>query len=81
MIITSLICFFISGKSFSKNDKSRGFISGIKIGLIYSIIFLIITLIFFRSDFKLLNIIYYIFIVLSSMFGGMMSSYNKENTK
>ena len=26
MIITSLICFLVSGREFSKNDKSKGYI-------------------------------------------------------
>lgn len=78
MVMSSLICFLIGGRSFSKNNKSKGFISGLKIGLIYSVIFLILTLIFFSNNFKLFNVIYYILIIISTMFGGMLSNYTKE---
>ena len=82
MIITSLICFLVSGREFSKNDKSKGYISGLKIGLIYSILFLVITFIFFNNDFKVFNLIYYILIIISSIFGGMLGNYvNKEKNK
>ena len=79
MIIISLFCFLFSGKNFSKFDKSRGFLSGLKIGLIYVILFLTITFIFWNNNFKITNLIYYVFIILFSMFGGMLNNYNNEN--
>lgn len=81
LIISVLICFLISGRNFSKIDKSRGFISGLKIGLIYSVLFLIITLIFWKDNFKLIDLIYYILLSISSMFGGMLSNYKIDEIK
>ena len=79
MIITSLLCFFISGRLFTKKDKSKKIISGLKIGIIYDILFLIITLIFLRNTFSPFNIIYYLLILLSTIFGSITN--NKENYK
>ncbi len=70
MIISS-ITIIMGGYKIGKNSIKKGWLEGIKFGLIIISIFLVIVLIF-KFDFSIKNLIYYLIILLSSVFGGMI---------
>ena len=69
-IITMIISILIGCIYLGKNSKSKGWFEGLKIGLGISILFLLIIFLGFES-FSLKNLIYYLVIILTSMFGSM----------
>lgn len=69
-IILTALGFFIINALASKNINEKGFILGIKLGLIFVLFMILINLIFFKSSFSLERIIYYIILIFSSILGG-----------
>ena len=54
----------------SKNITEKGYILGIKLGLLFVIFMILINLIFFKSGFNIDRIIYYTILIISSILGG-----------
>ncbi len=71
-MILILGIFIFGGFYLSKRSKKRGFLEGIKIGLIVCIFFLLITLLGFNSSFEFRSIIYYLILIVASMTGGII---------
>ncbi len=69
IILTSL-SFFIISTIASKKSPEKGYILGIKLGLLMVLILIIVNLIFFRSKINIDRIIYYIILIISSILGG-----------
>lgn len=75
-IITMFIVMFIGGFVTSKKCTSKGWKEGLKIGIIFIIILFLINILFIHQfDFK--NIIYFIILIISSIFGGMIGILKK----
>ena len=70
MIITFIIMGFLKGKS----SNNKGYLQGLKIGGILVVILFMIS--FF--NFSLKTIIYYIILLLSSVFGAMIGINKKK---
>jgi len=69
-IILITIVFFLVSAIASGNTKEKGYLLGIKLGVLF-IFFLILTnLILFKSPFNIDRIIYYIILFVSSVLGG-----------
>lgn len=70
--IILFICYLISGYYIGYNSNKKGFIEGIKIGLIISVILILLNLIIF-GNIKLTYLIYYLLLIgistLGSIFG------------
>ena len=79
-MILILGTFIFSGFYLSKRSKKRGFLEGIKIGLIISVLYLLITLLGFNSSFEWRNIIYYLILIVSSMTGGIIGKQGRNIT-
>lgn len=80
-ILISFIAIIVG--SFKQGIKStkRGFLEGLKIGLLFTIFYMLINLIFFKL-FAIKNLLYYILILFVSMCGGMLGiSKRKEEKK
>ena len=75
-----IILSVLFGTSFvlGKNTKKNGYLEGMKFGIFDILIFLIISVIFFRSDFKLRIILYYIILLITSVLGSMIGI-NRSN--
>lgn len=69
VILTAISFFFISVMASQKN-KEKGYILGIKLGLIFVIFLILINLILFKSKISLDRFIYYLILISSSILGG-----------
>ena len=65
----------------AKKSNTRGFITGLKTGGIFILILLLINLIFFQSQFKFLRILYYLILLITSLFGAIIGINTKKNTE
>lgn len=65
------IMSFILGVFMGKKTTKKGYLEGLKIGLIITIILFILNLIFYRSI-NLNTFVYYLIIVVGSIFGSML---------
>ncbi len=70
-IIISLTIMFIGGFLIGKKTNNKGWLEGLKIGLFFIILLFILNLIFVR-EFNFKSIIYYLILLISSSFGGMI---------
>lgn len=77
-LITFLIVIFINSFILGKKAKSKGYLEGIKLSLFIIIIFLLFTL--FTKSFTIKYLLYYLIILITSAFGGMVGiSIKKES--
>lgn len=70
IIAMSLITFLLALKS-GKKILKRGYLEGLKLGLIDIIILIVLNLIFFKAEFNIKMIIYYAIIIITSILGSM----------
>lgn len=78
-IIILLLNIFISTYILGKKTSKRGYLEGIKFSLIIIILFLLLTLLS-SEPLKLKSIIYYLIIMITSVFGSMFGI-NRRNEK
>ncbi len=69
IILTAISFFIISAKASNKLPE-KGYILGIKLGLLLVILLILINLIIFKSNLNIDRIIYYIILISSSILGG-----------
>ncbi len=69
-IILTAISFFIISMKASNETKEKGYILGLKLGLICIIMLILLNLIFFQSRFSIDRLIYYTILLASSVLGG-----------
>ena len=69
-LLIPIISMFFGGFKIGKNSEKKGWLEGIKISLIISIFFLIITLLL--NKFKLKYLLYLVIIIVSGVFGSMI---------
>ena len=72
----SIITFFIGGLYIGRNSISKGYINGLKLSLIMTIIFILFGLIF--NNIKVLRIVYYLIMSSCITFGAMIGISKKE---
>ena len=77
LLVLTLVFAFLVGYLYSLNNHDKGIISGLKIGLIVIIIMFIISLLL-KVPFKPTRLIYYVIIILSSIFGSVVSKNIKK---
>lgn len=71
-VILTAISFFIIAILASHKTKERGITLGLKLGLSFVILLILINLIVFRSPFNIDRLIYYIILIASSLLGGSL---------
>lgn len=76
--IVIAILSFILGIFLGKKTNKKGYLEGLKIGLIITLILFMLNLIFYRSI-SLNTFIYYLIIVIGSIFGSMLGINLKKN--
>lgn len=79
IFIFNLIFYFIFGLKNGINAPNKGYIAGLKVGLLFLIPLIIINLFTIRIFFNITTIIYYIILLLTSILGGMMGINKKKN--
>lgn len=79
-IIIPIISLFIGGFYIGKKSNEKGWLEGLKIGLIFIIILILFNLLGLQTKIEFKNILYYLIIIASSIFGGMLGI-NKTNSE
>lgn len=69
-IILTAISFFIIVALASKKINDKGYLLGLKLGLTFVVLLIMINLILFRSSINLNRFIYYIILIASGVLGG-----------
>ena len=77
--ILFFISLFISSFIFGKFSNSKGWLEGIKYGLIIVIILLLFNYLVFNTPFNIKAIIYYLIILATSSIGSMLGINFKKN--
>lgn len=80
-IILTAISFFIVSSLASRKSPEKGYLLGIKLGVIFVLSLVIINLIIFKSNFSLDRLIYYTILIASGILGGSFGKNFKFNTK
>ena len=76
----SILAIFIGSIKISKNLKYKGIINGIIYFLSWFIIMIFLSLVVFKNNFTFKNLIYYVVLIVFSIFGGILGK-NIENEK
>ena len=71
-IIIPIISLFIGGFYIGKKSMKKGWLEGLKLSIICSIIIIIINYLVYSSPFESKNILYYIILIASSVLGSMI---------
>lgn len=77
MLLIPIISIFIGSFKLGKKSTKKGYIEGLKYGIIWTILLTIINLII--KNFTLLSIIYYIILILISTLSGSLGINKKKN--
>lgn len=68
-ILYMVLVFFFFGLSSGKRCTSKGFIAGLKIGLLLLLVLILLNVLFYQSGFKIIRILYYMALLFSSVIG------------
>lgn len=77
--ISMIIIFFIFGIKYGKRSNSKGWLCGIKNGLIMVLLLLLISLIFFNQSIHPATFIYYVILILTNVFGSIIGINKKKD--
>lgn len=78
--IIPIISIFISTLYLGKNSKEKGWLQGIKYGLVLILLLFMLSFLGFNNSLTLKGTIYYLILLSISMFGSMIGiGNNKEN--
>ncbi|MCM1370471.1 MAG: TIGR04086 family membrane protein [Clostridium sp.] len=80
-MLIPIISIFIGGFILGKKSLSKGWLEGIKYGLIIIFIMVIFSLIFFRTSLSLKSIFYYLILILVSIVSSMLGINFKKNNE
>ena len=78
LFIFNIILFLVYGFKNGISANKKGFLAGIKISLILLAILIIINLITIRNIFNITSLIYYLILLLTGTFGGMLGISKKK---
>lgn len=79
IIIIGALLMFIIGLIIGKKSESKGYLNGLLLSVISILILLIISLIF-RFPLNINTLIYYIVLILATVFGSMLGINKKTKT-
>lgn len=71
-IIIPIISVLIGGFYIGKKSVKKGFIEGLKLGLIFSIILVIFNYLGLGNSFKVKYLLFYLIIIITSILGSMI---------
>ena len=78
-ILIILSSMFTGGIIIGKNSKQKGWLEGIKLGLIVTVILVLFKYLGLNQKFLITNIIYYIILIISCTLGSMIGINKKSN--
>lgn len=80
-IIIPIISLFIGGIKIGKRSNKKGWLEGLKLSILFIILLLIVSLLIFNNKFEAKNILFYIILIISTMFGSMIGiNKNKQES-
>ena len=71
-ILITILSLFIGGFYIGKRSNNKGYLEGLKLGLIFSIFLLIFNFLALSNSFKLKYLLFYLIIIISSILGSMI---------
>ena len=71
-ILIPSLSLFVGGFQIGRRSKQKGWLEGIKEGLIVVVLMIIFSFLAFQNGFEIKNIIYYIILITSSTLGSMI---------
>ncbi len=71
-LVIPILSLFVSGFVLAKNSKEKGWLEGIKIGLIFLVILVLFDYLGLHKSFQWKDLIYYFILLVGSLFGGMV---------
>lgn len=78
--LIAIIAMFVGSIIFAKNNKYKGIISGLLYFVGWFVIMLIMSLLVFKSSFKISGLMYYGVLMIFSVLGGIIGkNYQEEN--
>ncbi len=78
-LLSVLISCMTSGFLSGKKSKVKGFLEGMKMGLIYFFLFIMISFLLLNNSFTLFNIVYYLSLIAIASLGGIVGiNYKKD---
>ncbi len=80
LYVISILGIFIGAIKISINLNYKGIVSGVLYFLFWFIIMLFLSLVFFKTNFSLKNIIYYLVLLVFSIFGGIIGKNMQEES-
>lgn len=75
-----IITLFIGGYLIGKESSKKGWLEGLKLSLIFTIILILFSILGFGNKLEFKHILYYGILIISCMFGSMLGI-NKSNQK
>jgi|GEM_PF-896822 len=80
-MLIMVVIFVVLGYIHGKQAEKRGYLVGLRIGCILSLILLILSLIVFRTGIDFSSLIYYLVLIVSCTFGSMLGINKKSDNK
>ena len=71
-IITPILFILIGTIYLGIKTEKKGWLAGIKYSLLFLILISLINIIFYHKDYQLINILYYLIIIMTSILGSMI---------
>jgi len=78
-IIIILISMFVGGFIIGKNSQQKGWLEGLKLGIIVIILLFLVNLVILKQDWNGKNLIYYLILISSCIFGSMIGISKKND--
>ncbi len=78
-IIIPVLAFVIGGFIIGKRSPSKGWLAGLKLGLMFLIILILFNILGLNHKFKIADLIYYLILLGSTMFGSMIGINKRPN--
>lgn len=78
IFIFNISLFFIFGLKNGKKANNKGYLAGLKVGGLFLLVLLIISLFTSKNLFSLTTIIYYLVLILASTLGGSLGINKKS---
>lgn len=71
-MVIIILAFFLGGFLVSKNSRQKGWLEGLKCGGIFLLLMLLFRLLILKNGISLTDFIYYLILLIGSIFGGMV---------
>ena len=78
LIILTSISMIIGGFMIGKKAKKKRWLDGLKLGFATSLLFILYSIVIFKYNYKISSFIYYIILIISSIFGSILGIRKKE---